>query len=89
MNKIILTIVCLSSLFLISNLAVADKPEWVEKPDRFEAENFVKQKENELLEAESVLNKSEKLVEQMEKDLLEAGSALKKAKNLAEQKEKE
>ena len=38
MNKIILTILCFFCLSLISNLAVADKPEWAEKSDWLEAE---------------------------------------------------
>ena len=76
MNKIILTIVCFLCLSLISNLAVADKPEIAEKPDWLEAEEFAKKKEKELLNAESALNEAKKIAKQKEIELRNAESVL-------------
>ena len=77
MNKIILTIVCFFCLSLISNLAVADKTEWVEMSDWLEAKKLTEQKEEELRKTESALNNAKKHAEQKENELRKAESLIK------------
>lgn len=59
MNKILLTIVCFFCLSLISNLAVADKPEWVEKKQvEYEARKAKKETEKKLRKVEREIKKA-------------------------------
>ena len=59
MNKIILSIVCFFCFSLISNLAVADKPEWVEKKQaEHEARKAKKETKKELRKAEHEIKKT-------------------------------
>ena len=73
MRKKILTIAitCFPCFLLITSFAVADKPEWADKPDRVEkkqseqeARKLKKGEEKELRKSEDVARKAEKKAEQ-------------------------
>ena len=63
MNKIILTIVCFFCLSLISDLAIADNPEWAGKPNYVTAREVRKAEKK----AEKKLRKAERRAKKAEK----------------------